>query len=152
MQLEATAVITRWLLVVASLLGAAGVGIGAYAAHGLETSLTAQDLPVDQIAKRVEQAETGVRYHLTHTLVLLTLALTGYGQRSRLVQTSVMLMIAGIALFSGVLYLIAIVDSTLHWLVPIGGLAFMVGWVLLAASALTRSIFIQDGAAASGSC
>jgi uncharacterized membrane protein YgdD (TMEM256/DUF423 family) len=130
-------IMCRWLLVLASILGASGVGVGAYAAHGLQASLEKQQLSATDIAKRVDQAETGVRYHIAHTLAMLTLAVTGYVNRSRLAMASVVCMIVGIGLFSGVLYAIAMAASTLHWLVPIGGLAFMVGWILLAVSAIT---------------
>jgi uncharacterized membrane protein YgdD (TMEM256/DUF423 family) len=122
----------RWLLVMVALLGATGVGVGAYAAHGLQTSLAEQGVAPDIVAKRVAQAETGVRYHMFHTLAMLVIVLTGYVERSRAAKISYWLMLLGIGLFCGILYSIAIAGSTLHWLVPFGGLSFMIAWVVLA--------------------
>jgi uncharacterized membrane protein YgdD (TMEM256/DUF423 family) len=129
--------ISRLFLIIVALLGASGVGIGAYAAHGLGTSLEKQNVATADIEKRVDQAETGVRYHMFHTLAMLVLVLTDYLRRSKLAFVAAVLMIAGIVLFSGVLYLIAIVDSKWHYLVPFGGMAFILGWLALGMSALT---------------
>ena len=122
----------RLLLVIVALLGASGVGIGAYAAHGLQTSLAEQGVAPELMTKRIAQAETGVRYHMFHTLAMLVLVVTGYVQRSRAALVSFWLMLLGIGLFCGILYSIAIAGSTLHWLVPFGGLSFMIAWVSLA--------------------
>ncbi len=122
----------RLLLIIVALLGASGVGVGAYAAHGLQTSLAEQGIAPEVMAKRIAQAETGVRYHMFHTLAMLVLVVTGYVQSSRAAFVSFWLMLLGIALFSFVLYMIAISGSTLHWLVPFGGVAFMIAWIALA--------------------
>ncbi len=69
---------------------------------------------------------------------MLTLITTGYIQRNLSARIAAWLFILGILLFSGTLYLIAIVGLNLHWLVPIGGLAYIAGWVALATTALAQ--------------
>ena len=78
--------------------------------------------------------QTAVQYHFYHTLVLLVVAilLLRYPQQSVLIA-SASLLIAGLLLFSGSLYLLAL--SGVRWLgavTPLGGVAFLLAWLLLA--------------------
>ena len=117
----------RSLLFAAALLGAAGVALGAFGAHGLRARLDARALEI---------WETAVRYHLTHAVALLALALAPHAAPLR---TAGWLFAAGIALFSGSLYVLALGGP--RWLgpvTPLGGLAFLAGWVWIAKAALTR--------------
>jgi uncharacterized membrane protein YgdD (TMEM256/DUF423 family) len=81
--------------------------------------------------------ETGVRYHMYHALaLLLTAALAGRAD-SRAVIAAGWLFVAGIVLFSGSLYLLAVTGVTvLGAITPFGGVAFLAGWICLAVAAL----------------
>ena len=109
------------------LLGALGgflsVALGAFAAHGLKSQLSPEMLGA---------FETGVRYQMYHSLVLLV---TGYAARdSALRQFSYAgwFFAAGIVLFSGSLY--ALATTGINWLgavTPFGGMSFLAGWCFL---------------------
>ena len=108
------------LLVSAGLLGASGVALGAFGAHGLKARLGAS----------LSVWETAVQYHLIHALFCLALALRlGAPPGLRL---SGWLAVAGVILFSGSLYALALGGP--RWLgpiTPLGGLAFIVAWGLV---------------------
>lgn len=112
-----------------SLLGALGVALGALGAHALKARLRPE---------RLETFETAVRYHLVHALALLgaSSAATRW-PASGLPIAAGWLFLAGILFFSGSLYLLALSDR--RWLgaiTPLGGVAFIAGWVCLALAAL----------------
>jgi uncharacterized membrane protein YgdD (TMEM256/DUF423 family) len=119
--------VTR-LAALAALLGGLGVAAGAFGAHGLRASLTPEALA---------WWRTGADYHLVHALAMLLAALEGArlgpGRASRSVGLSVYAFLAGIALFSGSLYLMALTDvRALGAVTPLGGTAFLIGWGALA--------------------
>jgi uncharacterized membrane protein YgdD (TMEM256/DUF423 family) len=112
-------------LALAALLGAISVGLGAFGAHALENRLSANLL---------ETYETAVRYQFYHViaLALVGLALARWPD-SGLLTIAGWLFVVGILVFSGSLYLL--VFSGLRWLgaiTPIGGVAFIGGWIALA--------------------
>lgn len=117
--------------IVAGVLGALGVGLGAFGAHGLESALAEHpDGP-----HLLEVWGTASRYHLIHALAVLGVA--AHPRRPAIVGG---LFVAGIALFSGSLYLMPLlslaVGGSWGWLgaiTPLGGLAFISGWIALAA-------------------
>ena len=99
------------------------VMLGAFAAHALKASLTEQALHVFQ---------TGVQYQFYHSLALLILAIMYRQSPQPMLLWSAGFMLAGILLFSGSLYLLAL--SQQQWfgpLTPVGGLCFIVAWLLL---------------------
>ncbi len=118
----------RLFLGLGGLLGGLAVALGAFAAHGLRSRL-ASDL--------LSTFETGVRYQMYHALALLLVAmLLTRGMSSGLLTAAGWLFVAGAILFSGSLYGLTL--GGLRWLgmvTPLGGLAFILGWlcVLLAA-------------------
>lgn len=120
------------LLLTAALSGLTAVALGAFGAHGLKARLGVDMLAVYQ---------TGVQYHFYHTLALLAVALLSLqAPQQALLKWSGGLFIAGILIFSGSLYLLAL--SGVRWLgaiTPIGGVAFIGGWLLLAIAALQWS-------------
>jgi len=98
------------------------VVLGAFGAHGLRHSI-----PAD----RLEVYETGVFYHAVHALGLLLAASCG-GVSDRARRASGAAFVAGIALFSGSLYLLAVTgERWLGMITPFGGVAFLVGWGVL---------------------
>lgn len=116
------------LLVAAGAINAAlAVGAGAFGAHGLRERLAPRALEI---------FETGARYHLIHALGMLLCAVIA-AQGIPGARTAGWLLQAGIVLFSGSLYFLALADSkALVAITPIGGLVFLVGWIWLAVSAL----------------
>jgi uncharacterized membrane protein YgdD (TMEM256/DUF423 family) len=107
---------------------ALAVLLGSFGAHALKVRLAPEQLAT---------FETGVRYHLVHALGLLAAAwaIGRYGSGAAL--WGGWLLLAGTVLFSGSLYLLAL--SGVRWLgliTPFGGVAFVVGWALLAMAAL----------------
>ena len=123
---------TPWLTV-AGTLGALGVAIGAFGAHVLPAVLASRGLTQDEIASRLEMFHTGVRYHMYHAIALLVIAVLARDGQNRRLNASAILFLVGIGLFSGLLYAYAITGvSALGRIVPIGGIAFVAGWSVLA--------------------
>jgi uncharacterized membrane protein YgdD (TMEM256/DUF423 family) len=113
-----------------AVFGFLGVGLGAFAAHGLKERLSPEMLTI---------FETGVRYHLVHAVALFALGLGMDRLTPRLARTAGWLFVGGIVVFSGTLYLLAV--TGIRWLgavTPLGGTALLVGWALLAISAWRR--------------
>ncbi len=107
----------------AAALLAAAVILGAFGAHALKAKLT-DDL--------MQVYKTGVEYHFYHALGLLLISVLAVQMPSTLINWSVICLTAGIVIFSGSLYVLAI--TGIRWLgaiTPIGGLSFIAGWVLL---------------------
>ena len=97
-----------------------GVALGAFGAHALKGRLEAH--PTTEVWK------TAVLYHFIHALALLLLAVLPTVSRA-----TASLFVAGILLFSGSLYLLAL--TNVKWLgaiTPLGGLCFLAGWIWLA--------------------
>lgn len=108
-----------------ALLAGLAIMAGAYGAHGGETALSQ-----DQ-ARWVAKA---ARYQMYHGLALLAVAwaCTHWPEQVRLFQVSGGLFLIGIVCFSGSLYLMAFTGTNLGYITPLGGLAFIMGWFLLA--------------------
>jgi uncharacterized membrane protein YgdD (TMEM256/DUF423 family) len=116
--------LTGWLtpaiaVRIAAALGLIGVGLGAFGAHGLKDLLTATD--------RLETWQTAVLYQLVHAVAMLAIAL-----RAPLARGPFTWFLIGVLIFSGSLYLLSV--TGVRWLgaiTPLGGVAFLVGWVWL---------------------
>ena len=114
-------------LLIGALAGCLGVGLGAFGAHGLRGRLAPEMLAV---------FETAVRYQLYHALALVALAALMMRLNGWLVVVAGWCFVAGIVLFSGSLYALALTGNRmLGAITPLGGLAFLVGWAALAAAA-----------------
>lgn len=123
----------RWLPMAAGLFGALGVLIGAFVAHGLGDWLGGRGLDPETVERRLAQADTAVRYHLVHSVVLLVLFSTREPLGRRLMGAAGWLMTAGIVLFSGSLYALVLSNRVGFAVVtPIGGVAWIVGWIVVA--------------------
>jgi uncharacterized membrane protein YgdD (TMEM256/DUF423 family) len=110
--------------------GFLGVALGAFAAHGLKATI-----PPELLAA----FETGVRYQMYHAFALFAAAWGWAHWQARVFTISGALFVAGILIFSGSLYLLAF--TGLRWLgaiTPLGGLAFLAGWLCLAWGAATK--------------
>lgn len=126
----------RWIVLIAGLLGAVGVAIGAHSAHGLEAMLLQQGVVAEQVAKRLSQCDVATRYHMLHTLALLSLGLVAEGLGTKRRACAASFFVLGIVLFSGGLYSMVYLGQMGHWaIVPLGGLCFMLGWLFTASLA-----------------
>jgi uncharacterized membrane protein YgdD (TMEM256/DUF423 family) len=124
-----------WLFV-GAILAAIGVGIGALGAHSMPGYLEAKGFDEAKIEKRLEQYETAVRYQLLHSLALVAIGLSVVGKERKPFRLAAWLMVVGIVLFSGGIYAIVFFEAPTHGMVPFGGLAFIAGWIMLAAGAV----------------
>lgn len=118
---------TKIILLFAALSGAMMVVLGAFAAHGLKVQLSPFLLDVFQ---------TGVQYQAWHTLALLGCGLWTRIMPSKAVLYAALFFAAGILLFSGSLYALAL--TGIKWfgpITPLGGMCFIIGWVALAVAA-----------------
>ncbi|HEY0482264.1 MAG TPA: DUF423 domain-containing protein [Kofleriaceae bacterium] len=108
---------------VGALNAALAVAAGAFAAHGLRERLDARALEV---------FETGARYHMYHALAIIAAGLVA-SSAARGAQTAAWMFQIGIVLFSGSLYALALSGvKGLGAITPVGGLAFLAGWLWLA--------------------
>jgi uncharacterized membrane protein YgdD (TMEM256/DUF423 family) len=118
----------RTFVLIGALAGVVGVTLGAFGAHGLRARISPEMLAV---------FETGVRYQMYHALALLVLGALAPSLSGRLVGIAGWSFTAGIFLFSGSLYLLALTDvRILGAVTPLGGVAFLIGWACLAIAAL----------------
>lgn len=115
-------------LVLGGLNAFLAVAIGAFGAHGLKNKLTSDMLTIYQ---------TGVHYHMFHALGLILIAiLHDKFADASMISWSGWLIFIGIIFFSGSLYTLSITGiKGFGAVAPIGGLAFLIGWVLLVISA-----------------
>jgi uncharacterized membrane protein YgdD (TMEM256/DUF423 family) len=127
----------RTFMLAGALAGFLGVAFGAFGAHGLRGRLSPEMLAV---------FETGVRYQMYHALALMLTAALSTAPTTRPaiaiihgrgVAAAGWLFIAGIVLFSGSLYVLAVTGFTIAGAItPIGGVAFLLGWASLAIATL----------------
>ncbi len=125
--------LARRCIAAGALLMLLGVMLGAFGAHGLQGQLTPRQLASYQ---------TGVQYQLLHALGLLVLGLIAQtGRDSPQLHWSARMMVIGIVLFSGSIYLMT--AGAPRWfgrVAPVGGVSFMAAWALLAWDALARTV------------
>jgi len=113
----------RVALAVAGLAGAMAIGFAAYGAHGLD-------------GQETDWIEKGSRFQLVHAVALLAMAQgSQWGLWRKIAFWG---FFAGMGLFSGSLYIMAVSAWKPVFLVPFGGTAYMLGWLSLAVSALTK--------------
>lgn len=118
----------KLFLVIGSLSALLGVGLGAFGAHGLKSRVHPDMLTVWQ---------TGVHYHLVHALGLLVIGILCHLlPQTTLLRPAGWMLLAGSLLFSGSLYIMVLTGvRALGMITPLGGVAFLLGWLLLALAA-----------------
>jgi uncharacterized membrane protein YgdD (TMEM256/DUF423 family) len=111
-----------------AILAAVSVALGAFAAHGAAKFMTEQQLG---------WMEKAARYNMYHALALFAVAwaLTRWTSQTGLLNTAGWSFVAGVALFSGSLYIMAFTNLRLGYITPLGGAAFILGWILIAIAA-----------------
>ncbi len=119
----------RFFLITGSLLGALSVALGAFGAHSLKKIVSPE---------AVATFETGVRYQFYHTFALLLIAVLYEKFTNKWLVWAGNSFLAGIILFSGSLYLLALLNASsnvglrkIGIITPFGGLFFIVGWLFL---------------------
>jgi uncharacterized membrane protein YgdD (TMEM256/DUF423 family) len=121
----------RPALVLGALFALLAVMAGAFGAHGLRGVIDERGLEVFQ---------TAVTYQIYHSLALILVAILPIaGLSRRLLGIAAGFFVAGILLFSGSLYLLVLTD--LRWMgpvTPVGGIGFMVGWILVLMAGFRR--------------
>ena len=107
----------------AAILGALAVGIGAFGAHGLQ--------PILESTGRLDTFETGVKYHFYHSLAMLAIGLWySFQPERKWLKTALWSFFFGILIFSGTLYVLSLTGiSWLGAITPLGGVAFILGWI-----------------------
>lgn len=116
--------VDKIFFILGSLSAFLGVALGAFAAHGLKEKLTPEMLSI---------FEVGVRYQMYHALALFAAGWASVRWPGSSITAAGWLFLAGTIIFSGSLYLLSL--TGLRWLgaiTPIGGAAFLLGWLLLA--------------------
>jgi uncharacterized membrane protein YgdD (TMEM256/DUF423 family) len=114
-------------LTIGGISGALAVLMGAFGAHGLEGKLSVDMLKI---------YHTGVEYQFYHTFALIAVGLLALRVDSKKLAAAGWCFLSGIMLFSGSLYALAISGITkLGAITPIGGLLFIIGWILLTIAA-----------------
>lgn len=119
----------RLFVILGSLNMALAIAIGAFGAHGLKGKIDSNMLA---------NWNTGAHYHIIHAIALICigLLLAKLGTNGSLVSTAGWLLIVGIILFSGSLYVMALTNiKVLGAITPIGGISFIIGWMLVTIAA-----------------
>ena len=121
------------ILVLTGISGALAVGLGAFGAHGLEPILIQNG--------RLDTFETAVSYHFYHTLGLLGLGILAMIKPEwKGLSLAAWGMFLGILIFSGSLYILSLTGITwLGAITPIGGVGFILGWLVLAYSVIKNA-------------
>ena len=121
---QTRSIMPRLFLILGAVVAGLGVALGAFGVHGLTGRVTPE---------RLETFKTGVEYHLIHALALLVVSWAATQWPGWAVHASGYLFLVGIVFFSGSLYVLVLTDTSwLGAITPLGGVAFIVGWGLLA--------------------
>ncbi len=123
-------------LIIGTILAGLAVALGAFGAHGLKKLVGPETISTYQ---------TGVQYQMYHALALLLLGVLYERSQSSLINFAGFFFIAGVVLFSGSLYLLVSLKAMnklgttgIGIMIPIGGLLFIVGWILLLISLVKK--------------
>ena len=122
----------RQTLICGSLLGGLSVALGAFGSHAFKSLLMENN--------RVDAYELATRYHFFHALTMLAIGILMNQLKQNSIKVSATLILTGTVLFSGSLYIMALLNTTKVVLItPIGGLFLLAGWALLVYSLVRKS-------------
>jgi uncharacterized membrane protein YgdD (TMEM256/DUF423 family) len=130
----------RWIAI-GAMLGAIGVGLGAFGAHMLPDVLTRLGYVGDDLARRREIFETAIRYQMLHALALVFLGLALQVRVNASWRFAGWAFLSGVAIFCGLLKVLTLAGPQWNWLgmvVPAGGLLMIAGWIAVAIGAMWR--------------
>lgn len=120
----------KTILISGAVFMALAVLLGAFGAHALKQNLSPEMLAI---------YKTGVEYQFYHALGLLLIGLIGFHIKSKYLSRAGLLIIIGMILFSGSLYVLTLSGiKAIGAITPIGGLSFIAGWILLAVAVWNR--------------
>ncbi|GAA0462567.1 DUF423 domain-containing protein [Alkalibacillus silvisoli] len=112
------------LLMIGAISGFITVALGAFGAHGLENRLS---------EKMMQTWEKAVQYQMFHTIAIFIASILLLKTELTVFQTSGWAFLVGILIFSGSLYIYSLTSTKFFAMItPIGGLAFLIGWIILA--------------------
>lgn len=143
---------SHWLFV-GAVCGGLAVGLGAFAAHGLDKVFVekyagqtrvvgGETIPLAR--KFLQDFKTGAEYQMYHSLALLGVGLLAQKRSTRRLVIAGSAFTGGIILFSGSLYVLTLTGVTKWGMVtPLGGVAFLVGWTALALEALSGATTVS---------
>jgi len=138
-----------------AVLGCLAVVTGAFAAHGLEEPLQmlygdemktvmGEEIPAPR--KYLADFKTAAEYQMYHALALIAIGLLPHSVDQKKANLAGWAFLLGIVLFSGSLYTLVLTGQTkLGMVTPLGGILFIIGWVLLALSVSVRNATQQTG-------
>lgn len=133
---------TNWNLIITGILGAKAVALGALGAHWLKNQIPSGLITADQL----NGFDTGVKYHMYHTIAMLIVTLLYIQNPNKFFKWAYNLFFIGIILFSGSLYFLCTRNlygaDFLRFLgpvTPLGGLFFIAGWLCLVAAGFKKS-------------
>ena len=122
----------RACIALGAVMGGLAVVLGAFGAHGLEAYLDEYE--------QAANYETAARYQMYHALALVLVGVIAERSRTRTLRLAGWCFAAGVVLFCGALYGVALARiSQLGMVAPIGGALLIVGWAALAVSAMRRA-------------
>jgi uncharacterized membrane protein YgdD (TMEM256/DUF423 family) len=130
----------RWIAV-GAVLGAIGVALGAFGAHGLSDFLEGRGYTGDDLVRRLDIFDTAIRYQLLHALALVVTGFALDKAATGAWRFAAWSFLVGILAFSGSLKILTFAGPQWNWLgmvAPIGGLAMIAGWVALAVGAFKK--------------
>ena len=114
---------SRKFMIIASVFGFAGVALGAFGAHTLKWEISSELLAV---------FETGVRYQMYHAFALFAAGYFLQSTHGTKFEIAAWLFVAGVVLFSGSLYVLAMTGIRSFGIItPLGGLSFLGGWLMI---------------------
>lgn len=146
---------SRYWLILGALLAGLSVATGAFAAHGLDAVFQKKyesaepkivaGFSVPASYKYLQDFKTGAEYQMYHALALIAVGLVSQTRKSVALDVAGWCFLIGIVLFSGLLYALTI--TGVRWLgaiVPIGGVAFIAGWISLVIGILAPTIPVVE--------
>lgn len=129
----------RWIAL-GAVLAAAAVVMGAFGAHAMEDHLA----QFENGGRRMDVWKTASHYHIVHALGLILIGLTP-STKPKLINIAALLLIIGILVFSGLLYVYSYSDiRILGAFVPIGGVSMIAGWITFAVAAYPKRYIEND--------
>src|SRR5262245_2233965 len=127
----------RIWIVLGAVSAAFAVGWGAYHAHGMESLLAIRGMEAPQLERAMHNFDVAIRYQAMHSIGLILAGLIGLHGRRWWLDAAAFFFALGTLLFSASLETSVLLDIKLPWfIVPAGGLAFILGWLALAIGAI----------------
>ena len=136
---------SKSIAIIGVFFGFLGVAFGAFGAHGIEEMVKEWYPTIEEQTKRLDQWNTGVRYHFYHALAILAIAAISIHQNNRSFQIATWFFVGGILLFSGSLYLLTVTGvGILGAIAAIGGTLFLIGWIMSFVGVINLKIPAQN--------